>query len=165
MQPRCTVTHTLCCHCHHSHTHSRFLYDDRGSQLYEQITQLPEYYPYRTERQLLEQHADAIASQLPGAGGVVVELGCGDGSKTALLLAALLRRHGRRGVRFCGIDCSAEALRQTQRNLKQLLPELPEEQVLLPGRPRAPPPPPPLLAATHMHLVLPAPARTCLPAG
>jgi L-histidine N-alpha-methyltransferase len=125
--------------CHQLPTSCRFLYDDRGSQLYEQITRLPEYYPYRAEKELLEKHADAIASQLPGAGGVVVELGCGDGSKSALLLAALLRRHGRRGVRFCGVDCSAEALRQLQRNLRQLLPELPEEQVTLPASPACPP--------------------------
>lgn len=59
----------------------------------------------------------------------MVELGCGDSSKTAILLEVAMR--GRRGagqLRFCGVDCSAEALRQTQRNLRRLLPQLPEEQ-------------------------------------
>ena len=86
------------------------------------------YYPYRDEHRLLCHHAGGIAAHLPH-GGVVVELGCGDGSKTALLLSALLRRHGGSGVRLCGVDCSAEALRQAQRNLGMLLPQLPPEQV------------------------------------
>lgn len=67
------------------------MYDAKGSQLYEQITQLDEYYPYAEEQALLRQHADALAAQIP-AGGVLLELGCGDGSKTAILLDALLRR-------------------------------------------------------------------------
>jgi hypothetical protein len=106
----------------------RFLYDDRGSQLYTAITQLPEYYPYRTERALLAQHAAGIAAHIP-AGSVVVELGCGDSTKTSILLEELLRRHGSKGFRFCGLDCSAEALRQTQGSLQRLLPGLPAEQV------------------------------------
>lgn len=105
----------------------RFLYDDVGSQLYEQITALEEYYPYRAELSILQHHADAIAAQLP-PGGVVVELGCGSSSKTAVLLAAAVRRHGAAAVRFCGVDCSAEALRQTRRSLQKLVPELPQEQ-------------------------------------
>lgn len=40
-----------------------------------------------------------------------------------------LRRHGPAGVRFCGVDCSAEALRQTERSLQRLVPDLPQEQV------------------------------------
>ena len=56
-----------------------------------QITRLPEYYPFRVEEQLLRRHAAAIAGQVP-PGGVVLELGCGDGSKTAVLLRALLER-------------------------------------------------------------------------
>jgi hypothetical protein len=143
----------------HSHT-CRFLYDDHGSQLYEQITGLPEYYPYRTEKALLTQHAAAIAARLP-RGAVVVELGCGDCTKTSILLKALLQRersqasegssvadegecigsrHGNGHCNgasvgssdrlvFCGVDCSGEMLRQTQRALARLLPELPDQQV------------------------------------
>lgn len=56
-----------------------------------QITGLPEYYVYGAEKELLAAQAGAIATHIP-AGSVVVELGCGDSSKTAILLAALLRR-------------------------------------------------------------------------
>ena len=59
-------------------------------------------------------------------GSVVVELGCGDGSKTAKILRALLARDGAADMpRFVGLDCSSEALAQLQRNLRRLLPELP----------------------------------------
>jgi L-histidine N-alpha-methyltransferase len=102
----------------------RFLYDAKGSDLYEQITQLEDYYPYREERELLGAHAAAIAAHVP-AGAVVVELGCGDGSKTAILLRALAARDGPAGVRFLGIDVSEGALAQARRNLARLCPQLP----------------------------------------
>ena len=102
----------------------RFLYDDRGSELYEQITELEEYYPYMEEKNLLRSHADDIVSHLP-AGAIVVELGCGDGSKTCLLLDALARRDGSDAVHFVGIDVSGGALRQAERNLKTLCPLIP----------------------------------------
>ncbi|KAL4443671.1 hypothetical protein ABPG75_011408 [Micractinium tetrahymenae] len=108
----------------------KFLYDDRGSQLYEQITRLPEYYVYQAEKELLAAQAGAIATHIP-SGSIVVELGCGDSSKTAILLAALLRRSEANALRFVGVDVSGEALRQTQRSLARLLPELPAEQVEL----------------------------------
>ena len=59
----------------------RFLYDSTGSELYEQITQLEEYYPYAEEKHLLQANEDDIIRHFP-RGSVVVELGCGDGSKT-----------------------------------------------------------------------------------
>lgn len=65
-----------------------WLYDHRGSQLFEQITQLPEYYPTRNETWLLERCAAPIAEEA-GRGAVVVELGSGSSRKTPLLLDAL----------------------------------------------------------------------------
>lgn len=56
-----------------------------------QITRLPEYYVYEAEKELLASQAGPIAAHIP-SGGVVVELGCGDSSKTAILLAELMRR-------------------------------------------------------------------------
>jgi L-histidine N-alpha-methyltransferase len=64
-----------------------WFYDDRGSELYEQITRLPEYYPFRTERDLLRSVAGDIAT---AAGAeVLVELGSGTSEKTHVLLEAM----------------------------------------------------------------------------
>ena len=67
---------------------ARFFYDRRGSELFEQITVQPEYYPTRTETVLLKEHAADIA-RLAGEGKVVVEFGSGSSAKTPLLLAAV----------------------------------------------------------------------------
>src|ERR1700733_14192815 len=64
-----------------------WFYDERGSRLFEDITQLPEYYPTRAERALLEAHAPSIA-ELSKA-DTLVELGAGACDKTRVLLAAL----------------------------------------------------------------------------
>lgn len=68
-----------------------YLYDDRGSQLYDEITKLEEYYPFETEKELLTVHATAIVSSIP-AGSIVVELGCGTAEKTSIMLHALMER-------------------------------------------------------------------------
>lgn len=65
----------------------KWFYDARGSELFEEITRLPEYYPTRTERALLEQVVGEIA-QIARA-EVLVELGAGSAAKTRLLLSAL----------------------------------------------------------------------------
>lgn len=66
-----------------------WFYDDRGSDLFDQITRLPEYYLTRAEREILEAHADEIAART-GA-DTLVELGSGTSEKTWLLLTALAR--------------------------------------------------------------------------
>lgn len=68
-----------------------YLYDDKGSQLYEEITKLEEYYPFNAEKDLLNQHATEIVSSIP-AGSILVELGCGTAEKTSVLLHALIAR-------------------------------------------------------------------------
>ena len=65
---------------------ARWLYDRRGSELFEEITRLPEYYPTRTETALLERHSGEIAAML-GTGEAVVEFGSGSSAKTPILLA------------------------------------------------------------------------------
>jgi L-histidine N-alpha-methyltransferase len=64
-----------------------WFYDERGSRLFEEITQLPEYYPTRAERALLEEHAPAIAEI--SKADTLVELGAGACDKTRVLLSAL----------------------------------------------------------------------------
>ncbi|MEU0873488.1 L-histidine N(alpha)-methyltransferase [Nocardia brasiliensis] len=65
----------------------KWFYDARGSELFEQITELPEYYPTRTERALLERVVGEIARVAQAE--VLVELGAGSAAKTRLLLTAL----------------------------------------------------------------------------
>ena len=66
---------------------ARWLYDRRGSELFDKITRLPEYYPTRTETALLEARIGEIAALLPRA-GAVVEFGSGSSTKTPILLRA-----------------------------------------------------------------------------
>ncbi len=81
-------------------------YDEAGSQLFEQITQLPEYYLTRTERALFERYADEIFLEQI-ASLTVVELGAGTATKTGILLEALTRFQ--QGVLYQPIDVSASA--------------------------------------------------------
>jgi L-histidine Nalpha-methyltransferase len=64
-----------------------WFYDDRGCELYEQITRTPEYYPFRTERDLLRRSAGEIAEAAEAT--VLVELGSGTSEKTRVLLDAM----------------------------------------------------------------------------
>ncbi|MGR6525892.1 L-histidine N(alpha)-methyltransferase [Rhodococcus erythropolis] len=65
----------------------KWFYDARGSELFEEITGLPEYYPTRTERGLLTQYADEIAALTEPE--ILIELGSGSSEKTRLLLDAM----------------------------------------------------------------------------
>lgn len=85
----------------------RYFYDDQGSDLFEQICDLPEYYPYRTEQAILEAYALEIA-QLTGA-CELVELGSGSSRKTRLLLDAYSQLNY--PLCYCPIDVSAGILK------------------------------------------------------
>src|SRR6185312_10706440 len=69
----------------------KWFYDERGSQLFDAITRVPEYYPTRRERAILEARAAEIAQHADAT--TLVELGSGTSEKTRLLLDAL-RDHG-----------------------------------------------------------------------
>ena len=84
-----------------------WFYDERGSRLFEEITQLPEYYPTRAERALLEEHAASIA-ELSKA-DTLVELGAGACDKTRVLLSALQETGSL--ARYVPFDVSDEFLR------------------------------------------------------
>jgi dimethylhistidine N-methyltransferase len=81
----------------------KFLYDPLGSRLFEAITELPEYYPTRTEAALLERHIGSIA-QAAGQGATIIELGAGNCSKAARLFKAL------RPAQYVAVDISAQFL-------------------------------------------------------
>ncbi|MEU7999399.1 L-histidine N(alpha)-methyltransferase [Micromonospora sp. NPDC049060] len=87
----------------------KWFYDARGSELFEEITRLPEYYPTRAERTVLAERAATIA-ELTGA-KTLIELGSGSSEKTRLLLDAFTRRGGL-GT-FVPLDVSVSALRQS----------------------------------------------------
>jgi L-histidine N-alpha-methyltransferase len=89
----------------------KYFYDKRGSDLFERITELPEYYPTRAEREVLTGRAADIA-RITGA-KTLVELGSGSSEKTRLLLDALHRRGTL--ARFVPLDVSESALRAAAR--------------------------------------------------
>lgn len=84
-----------------------WFYDERGSQLFEEITHLPEYYLTRSEQRLLTRHAREIADATRAE--TLVELGSGSSEKTRLLLDALVAAGTLR--RYTPLDVSEEALR------------------------------------------------------
>lgn len=75
------------------------LYDDRGSELYEKITELEEYYPFRVEEQRLKEHARNISASIP-EGSVIVELGCGTARKSSIVLSAVQAHYKRYILNF-----------------------------------------------------------------
>ncbi len=102
-------------------------YDQEGSQLFEQITELDEYYVTRTERSIFQAEADAIitAASVPTAHGqqrdlTVIELGAGTATKTGLLLSAAVRRQ--EAVTYYAIDVSESALEEARQNLTEAAP-------------------------------------------
>src|SRR5439155_10532563 len=86
---------------------SKYFYDEEGSALFDAITRLPEYYPTRTERGILEARADDIAAR--SGADTLIELGSGTSEKTRLLLHALARRGALR--RFVPFDVDESTLR------------------------------------------------------
>jgi L-histidine N-alpha-methyltransferase len=99
---------------------SKHLYDERGSWLFERICELPEYYQTRTEKALLERHADRIAA-LSGA-SELVEIGAGAATKTRVLLRAMER--ARSLERYVPIDVDVTMLARVAAELTQEFPDL-----------------------------------------
>jgi dimethylhistidine N-methyltransferase len=96
------------------HLPCRFLYDEAGSDLFEEICDLPEYYLTRAERQILEDHSDEITAELPTT-TTLAELGSGSSTKTRLLIEAFLRRRGR--LRYVPVDISRTILDESAQRL------------------------------------------------
>ena len=98
----------------------KHLYDERGSVLFDRICELPEYYPTRTERSILERHAGEIAAHTEVT--ELLELGAGSASKTGVLLGALAV--ARRDVRYVPVDVSASALEHACEAIGRCCPEV-----------------------------------------
>ncbi len=98
----------------------KYFYDKEGSELFEEITNLPEYYQARTELSILEQNAQEIAARTRCR--ELVELGSGSASKTRTLLDAMFA-HGRE-VRYMPLDVSESALKSSASRLLEEYPPL-----------------------------------------
>lgn len=99
----------------------KYFYDQLGSQLFEAICLLPEYYLTRAENQILERYSDEIVSSVDGD-TTLVEMGSGSASKTRLIIEALLRKQS--DLLFIPVDISASALDSSSRILLQSYPQL-----------------------------------------
>jgi L-histidine N-alpha-methyltransferase len=115
----------------------KWFYDEKGSELFDAITQLPEYYPTRTEEAILRAHA----KELPPV-SALVELGAGYSRKTRLLLEALTA--GGRPLLFAPLDVAVEPLRDAARRITDDFPtvtvhgivaDFEDELAPLPGAP------------------------------
>ena len=111
--------------------HSKYLYDDLGSSLFESITHLPEYGLTRADERLLRRYSPDIAKLLPSR-LAVIELGSGVGQKTRYLLEAIDGN-----PRYYPIDVSADALARCERDLSDIAEVHPLVQSYLDGMARA----------------------------
>src|SRR5438270_13894733 len=96
---------------------ARWLYDHRGSELFDEITRLPSYYPTRTETKLLCEIMGDIAAHVP-PGAAVVEFGAGSATKTPLLLEAIAP------TAYVPVDISGDYLSESAAELQQRFPRL-----------------------------------------
>lgn len=97
----------------------KYFYDAEGSRLFDQICELDEYYPTRTESAILDEHATAI-SHAVGEQALVIELGSGSSTKTHGLLRALVRPAG-----YVPVDISREHLTEAAERIASRFPDLP----------------------------------------
>lgn len=96
---------------------ARWLYDHRGSELFDEITRLPSYYPTRTETAIFEDSMPEIAAKVP-RGAVVIEFGAGSQTKTPLLLSAI------DPAAYIPVDISGDYLEQSAAELQQRFPKV-----------------------------------------
>lgn len=99
----------------------KYFYDELGSQLFEAICLLPEYYLTRAENEIIERYADEIVASMDGP-TTLLEMGSGSASKTRRIIKALLNKQ--ESLLFIPVDISASALESSSRILLQSFPEL-----------------------------------------
>ncbi|MCP4784622.1 MAG: L-histidine N(alpha)-methyltransferase [Fuerstiella sp.] len=96
----------------------RYFYDHRGSQLFDQICQLDEYYPTRTELAIMQLCAPEMGEQI-GPGAMLIEFGSGSSTKTRLLLDHLIDP-----IAYVPVDVSREHLYDTAAGLAEMYPQI-----------------------------------------
>lgn len=103
---------------------SKYFYDDEGSRLFQEIMNLPEYYPTRAETEIFSEQTKEIYEAFGAEKGKfdLIELGAGDGTKTSLLIDYFLKQQAE--FRYVPIDISAEALNFLAEKFKAKFPAL-----------------------------------------
>ena len=96
---------------------ARWLYDHRGSELFDEITRLPSYYPTRTETAIFHEIMPEVAARIP-KGAVVVEFGAGSQTKTPILLEAIAP------AAYVPVDISGDYLEQSAAELQERFPKI-----------------------------------------
>jgi dimethylhistidine N-methyltransferase len=107
---------------------SMYFYDERGSELFRRIMELPEYYLTRVEREILALHGSRIVAPFAESACDVVDLGAGDGVKTRILIERL--RQANADVRYVPIDVSKGALESALEACSREMPWLAVEGVI-----------------------------------
>jgi dimethylhistidine N-methyltransferase len=96
---------------------ARWLYDRRGSELFDEITRLPSYYPTRTETAIFQSTISDVARRVP-QGAAVIEFGAGSQTKTPILLEAIAP------AAYVPVDISGEYLEHSARELQERFPNI-----------------------------------------
>jgi dimethylhistidine N-methyltransferase len=104
------------------HLFPKYFYDELGSQLFEAICLLPEYYLTRAENEIFARYSDEIVSEVSTEKVSLVEMGSGSASKTRLIIEALLKRQSE--LLYIPVDISQTALETSSRVLLQSYPNL-----------------------------------------
>ncbi len=100
---------------------SKYFYDEKGDELFQQIMELPEYYLTGREYEILERHREEIASAFSSAEGFdLIELGAGDGKKTKVLLRHFEDK--RYDYKYLPVDISKNVLEQLSSSLEREIP-------------------------------------------
>ncbi|TET48269.1 MAG: L-histidine N(alpha)-methyltransferase [Actinomycetota bacterium] len=101
---------------------SKYIYDRQGSRLFQEIMELPEYYLTRTEIKILESRKKQICKEIEDEEFNLIELGCGDGKKTKILLEQFLKNDHR--FHYFPIDISEDSISEFTDSLKKEFPKL-----------------------------------------
>lgn len=105
------------------HLSSRYFYDDEGSRIFQQIMEMPEYYPTKCEFEILSEQSEQILEKLNFTENFnIVEFGSGDGTKTKQLLKTFLDKSAY--FTYVPIDISEEAILILEENIRVSLPEI-----------------------------------------
>ena len=108
---------------------SRYFYDGRGSQLFQEIMQLPEYYLTRAEHEVFTTNRQAMANQFAGEGFFhLIDLGAGDAAKTKILLRQLSQQNS--DFDYVPVDISGDAMQQLTESLRDELPNVTVQAVV-----------------------------------
>lgn len=102
---------------------SKYIYDEKGDKLFQQIMDMPEYYLTNCEFNILKEHANDICESFIATKGFdLIELGAGDGKKTKILLKELLQQEA--DFTYLPVDISQHALDELKETVKRELPEV-----------------------------------------